>query len=418
VSFRPQQAEDQDAVAGLGEPQAGQVGEQRAVVGDCGTGSRQAASSSVNISAGRWAVVPWIRTPPVPGTTPRRGPGHRPGRRRSLRPRSSRARMHRPLLRRWSHETGRKPLTAVPCSWQATPTRRRRPRITRLLTERPGDKRAGRRCAPASAVVWTAHQKLSDRKLRRIPGCQDSFFPIFWSVHRDLGHGVQLVQRFQRCRHRHLHRLTRPASAPFQARTAVPIRLVGRDDQWESGHAVPVSRRLPTAGIRFSGPLRPLGTSAFLTVSPPTTTTVASDPTGLPRSAHARCDRIGCFFDPGTAVPNRWSALSSTGACRFAATSPPRPAPTSRPRISTMTRQHRGFTHVHPPGLSLTRSPWIEQGPFDLNPRLRTPQLPATCRQGGNRPSSTGRGYVTITTASRRRINRQVQRAVGRLQGR
>ena len=33
-----------------------------------------------------------------------------------------------------------------------------------------------------------------------------------------------------------------------------------------------------------------------------------------------------------------------------------------------MTRQHRGFTHVHPPGLSLTRGPWMGRGPFGLNP--------------------------------------------------
>ena len=70
-----------------------------------------------------------------------------------------------------------------------------------------------------------------------------------------------------------------------------------------------------------------------------------------------------------------------------------------------MTRQHRGFTHVHPPGLSLTRGPWMEQRPFGLNPGLRTPQSPRGARQGGNRSPSTDLGYVTVTTASHRRIH-------------
>ena len=82
---------------------------------------------------------------------------------------------------------------------------------------------------------------------------------ILRSVHRDRGRGVQRAHRFQRCRHRYLHRLTRPASAPFRARTGVPIRPVIRDDQRESGHAVPVSRRLSAAGIRFSGHPFPAG---------------------------------------------------------------------------------------------------------------------------------------------------------------
>jgi glycine hydroxymethyltransferase len=38
---------------------------------------------------------------------------------------------------------------------------------------------------------------------------------------------------------------------------------------------------------------------------------------------------------------------------------------------------------VHPPGLSLTRSPRMEQGPFGLNPGLRTPQSPAKHARAG-----------------------------------
>ena len=69
-----------------------------------------------------------------------------------------------------------------------------------------------------------------------------------------------------------------------------------------------------------------------------------------------------------------------------------------------MTRQHRGFTHVHPPGLSLTRNPRMEQGPFGLNPGLRTPQLPTTHARAG-----TGHRAQTWATspslASHRRIH-------------
>jgi Transposase, Mutator family len=59
-----------------------------------------------------------------------------------------------------------------------------------------------------------------------------------------------------------------------------------------------------------------------------------------------------------------------------------------------MTRQHRGFTHVHPPGLSLTRGPRMERGPFGLNPGLRTPQLPTTHARAG-----TGHRALTWATS-------------------
>jgi hypothetical protein len=60
-----------------------------------------------------------------------------------------------------------------------------------------------------------------------------------------------------------------------------------------------------------------------------------------------------------------------------------------------MTRQHRGFTHVHPPGLSLTRGPRVERGPFGLNPGLRTPQSPA-----GHAGAGTGHRALARTTSS------------------
>jgi len=54
-------------------------------------------------------------------------------------------------------------------------------------------------------------------------------------------------------------RLTRPASAPFQARAAAPIRPVMRHHWRRSQFTVPVSRCLSAAGIRFSGLPAPAG---------------------------------------------------------------------------------------------------------------------------------------------------------------
>src|SRR5215211_5551303 len=157
---------------------------------------------------------------------------------------------------------------------------------------------------------------------------------ILWSVHRDRGHGVQLVHRFQCCRHRYLHRLTRPASAPCQARTCVPIRPVGQDDQWESGHAVPVSRRLSAAGVRFSGHPSPAGEFG-LPHSRPTDNDQRR--VGPRRDCHVPhmqdATGLGALSTPGRRCSPGWIALSSTGAYRFAAASPPRSATTTHRRI-------------------------------------------------------------------------------------
>lgn len=143
----------------------------------------------------------------------------------------------------------------------------------------------------------------------------------------------------------------------------------------------PVAFRLPAFASRVIP--SPLGTSAFLTVSPPTTTTAVSDPIGIAtfRICKMRPDWVPSRPRGGGAHPAR-STLSA-GACRFTTASPARPASTSHLRTSTMTRQHRGFTHVHPPGLSLTRSPRMERGPFGLNPGLRTPRSPTTHAKAG-----------------------------------
>ena len=43
----------------------------------------------------------------------------------------------------------------------------------------------------------------------------------------------------------------------------------------------------------------------------------------------------------------------------------------------TLTRCHRRFTHVHPSGLLLARTPRMDHGTHRLSPELRTPPLPA-----------------------------------------
>jgi hypothetical protein len=48
-----------------------------------------------------------------------------------------------------------------------------------------------------------------------------------------------------------------------------------------------------------------------------------------------------------------------------------------------MTRQQRGFTFVHPPGLSLACGSRMAREPLGFFPRLRTPQLPATHAREG-----------------------------------
>jgi hypothetical protein len=48
-----------------------------------------------------------------------------------------------------------------------------------------------------------------------------------------------------------------------------------------------------------------------------------------------------------------------------------------------MTRHQRGFTFVHPPGLSLACGSRMAREPLGFFPRLRTPQLPATHAREG-----------------------------------
>jgi hypothetical protein len=92
----------------------------------------------------------------------------------------------------------------------------------------------------------------------------------------------------------------------------------------------PVTFRPPAFASRVIP--SPLGTSAFLTVGPPTTTAAVSDPIGIAtfRTCKMRPDWVPSRPRGGGTHPAR-STLSA-GACRFPAASPARPAPTSHLR--------------------------------------------------------------------------------------
>ena len=173
-----------------------------------------------------------------------------------------------------------------------------------------------------------------------------------------------------------------PRQRPFRSgHRPVSGRLCGTAGGG-ADHRVPVSRCLSAAGIRFSGHpvarwgIQPSSRSAYRAQRRP-------DPVGVAtfRTRKMRPDWVPPRPRDGGAHPA--ASTPSAGACRFSTASPPHPATTSHLRGSTMTRHHRGFTHVHPPGLPLTRGPRMEREPFGLNPGLRTPQLPTTHAEAG-----------------------------------
>ena len=117
-------------------------------------------------------------------------------------------------------------------------------------------------------------------------------------------------------------RLTRPASAPFQAGATAPIRPVMREPPAEEpapGSRFPAAFRPPAFASRVF--LRPPGDSASLTVGLPARITCRT-PTGLSRSACMRYGRGGCPLNPGDGGALPASSDRLAGTCRLPAAGP------------------------------------------------------------------------------------------------
>lgn len=182
-----------------------------------------------------------------------------------------------------------------------------------------------------------------------------------------------------------------PTSAPFPGQ---PHGLV-------SGRLCPGSRRRgrdrsPGFPVAFRRPAFASWAScsrqrdsALLTVGLPGSAWTLA---GLPRFAHLSHGRIGCPLYPeaqrcshGRSDPSgRRSPPSSRGQALS-----PRHA-FHLPELS-ITRRHRGFTHVHPPGLPPRLLALDGTGPLGLAPRASHPgrQDLRGARQGRGRTSST-----------------------------
>ena len=154
---------------------------------------------------------------------------------------------------------------------------------------------------------------------------------------------------------------------------------------------------LSATGIGFLG--HPVPAAGVRSSSRSTHRNIARTWAGFPRSTCARPDRGGCRLYPEGGGVHATKQMPLVAACRFPAASPCTPAPLPIYPGLTLTRRHRQFTHVHPPGLPLTHSPRMDQGPLRLSPELRTPPLPATHVRGGDRATNTHPGYVIDNTA-------------------
>jgi hypothetical protein len=78
----------------------------------------------------------------------------------------------------------------------------------------------------------------------------------------------------------------------------------------------------------------------------------------------------------GGGVPTT-EKVTTAVACRFPTASPVPQFRNPSPEL-TLTRLHQRFVHAHPPGLPLTCDRLMGRQPLGLNPKLRTPPLPAT----------------------------------------
>lgn len=127
-----------------------------------------------------------------------------------------------------------------------------------------------------------------------------------------VGSGVAVID--------HLHRLTRPAWAPFRAEAPGPVSGRLYVAQPKEAASATRSRRLSAAGIRFSGHPTPAGE---LTPSSRSAYRPRPDPVGV-TTFHTHETRT----DWAPSVPRgRWCSpvgpcARASGICRFSATSP------------------------------------------------------------------------------------------------
>ena len=139
---------------------------------------------------------------------------------------------------------------------------------------------------------------------------------VLRSVHHDLCRGVQLARRFQHHRHRHLHRLTRPASAPFRPRHQP---LSGQLIQTPAGSTVigsgvPAAFRLPAFASRVI-PIPPGGRRSSQSAHRSQALSCAGPCRGYHVPHTQDATGLGALSTPGRRCSPGWIALSSAGAC-------------------------------------------------------------------------------------------------------
>jgi hypothetical protein len=184
-----------------------------------------------------------------------------------------------------------------------------------------------------------------------------------------------------------LRRLTRPASALFRAgQPPYPASYAGPLAE----EPAPGPGFLPPFGHRHSL----LGSSCARWGIPPPSRSACRrgmtrrTPSGLSRSACDRYDRGGRPLNPGDSGALPASQQRPAGT-RLPTAGPCSPACRIPPARVLMTRRHRGFTCVHPSGLSLACSPRTERGALGISlgfaPRdysRRTPGREQSLRTG------------------------------------
>jgi hypothetical protein len=145
-----------------------------------------------------------------------------------------------------------------------------------------------------------------------------------------------------------------------------------------------VSRCLSAAGIRFSAILSRLEFSP--SYDRPTGTRCRTM-TGFPRSAHARCGRMGRSLYPGTSGAFADHVKPWPAACRLSPARVLNPGKAvTYPRL-LITRRHREFTAIRPPGLPLARRPRMTREllrllPWAPHPREQDPRTHARAGTG------------------------------------